>query len=79
VDKSEFKVYFDTRIPTPKNATDKQDVDESIATIQGEIDNGNSNPGIIRRALKVLKSIPSVVAFHAIEIGMDKVLEMLSV
>ena len=60
------------------DASDKQDVDESIAIIQGEMGNKDSNPGIIRRALKVLKSIPSVVAVHAIEIGMDKVLGMLN-
>ncbi len=63
---------------TITNASDKHDADESIAVIQGEIDNVNSNSGIIRRALRVLKSIPSIVAVHGIEIGMDKVLSMLS-
>lgn len=63
---------------TITNASDKHDADESIAAIQGEIDNVNSNSGIIRRALRVLKSIPSIVAVHGIEMGMDKVLSMLS-
>lgn len=58
------------------NKDDKQDLEQCINDIQNEIDAQHANPGIIRRALKVLKSIPLVVANKSIEIGIDKLLDM---
>ncbi len=59
------------------NVDEKQDVDESIATIQSELNKDDANPRIIRRALRAIKSVPAVMGAHVIELGMDKILSML--
>ena len=54
---------------------DKQDVDESISAIRDELENKKSDSGVIRRALKVLKSIPAVIASEGIGICLEKAIE----
>ena len=60
------------------NKDDKQDVEQCVNDIQNEIDAQRSNPGIIRRALKVLKSIPSIIANKGVEICIGMILEALA-
>ena len=59
------------------NKEDEQDVNQSISDIKNEIRNQNPDSGIIRRALKVLKSIPSIVANKGVEICIGEILETL--
>lgn len=60
------------------NKEDEQDVNQSISDIKNEIRTQNPDSGIIRRALKVLKSIPSIVANKGLEICIGEILDNLS-
>lgn len=60
------------------NKEDEQDVNQSISDIKNEIRTQNPDSGIIRRALKVLKSIPSIVANKGLEFCIGEILDKLS-
>ena len=60
------------------NKEDEQDVNQSISDIKNEIRTQNPDSGIIRRPLKVLKSIPSIVANNGLEICIGEILDNLS-
>lgn len=59
-----------------ENINDKQDVVASIADLQEGIKQKKPH-SFFRRILRSLKAIPSIVATHSIEVGIDKLIELL--
>ena len=60
------------------NKEDKQDVNQSISDIKNEINTNKPDAGIIRRSLKVLKTIPTIMVNQGIAFCIDQLLEKLS-
>ena len=55
-----------------------QDVNQSISDIKNEINTNKPDAGIIRRSLKVLKTIPTIMVNQGIAFCIDQLLEKLS-
>ena len=60
------------------DVNDKEDIDKSITDIKKEINSSKSDAGIIRRSLRILKSIPTIIINQGIAFCVDQLLEKLS-
>lgn len=60
-----------------KDCNDKQDIEDSIVDIEEGLQQKKPH-SFFRRILRYLKTIPSIVATHSLELSIDKVISLLS-